>query len=149
MFLLTATGNLTKDAEARQFEERFAISMSIAVNKKYKDQERATFLNLTYWSKSDKILQYLKKGKKIGIVADWYENAKGKDDKYYQNFSVREIEFLSPIESDANSAGNTANSADNSKDTYNTMEMEKNEKTSSNQEKPFNPFDDDEDDLPF
>lgn len=139
MFHYYAIGNLTKDAEARQFDERFAISLSIAVNRKYKDKEYATFLNLTYWSKSDKVVQYLKKGKKIAVSGDWYSNTKGKDDKYYQDFTVRELQLLSPIESNES----------NPKDTYSTMGVEKGGNTGSNGAQD-NPFGDDEDDgLPF
>ncbi|MDV3750614.1 hypothetical protein CMU19_04305 [Elizabethkingia anophelis] len=127
MFTFNATGNLTKDAEVRQFEDRFAISMSIAINKRIKDKDDiVTYLNLVYWTKSDKIVQYLTKGKKIGVTGSWYENKKSKDgDKYFQTFYVSELEFLSQSQEAKPQSQNTT----------------------TNNENPFG--NDDDDDLPF
>ena len=47
-------------------------------------------MNFTYWTKSDKIANYLTKGKLISVVADWFEITT-KEDKTYTNFRVREL----------------------------------------------------------
>lgn len=92
MIQLTVLGNLTGDAVVRNTSSEFkAIGFSVAVNEKRKDKEdAATFLNFTYWSKSDKIAQYLTKGKKVLVVCDWVETTE-KDGKYYTNYRVRNV----------------------------------------------------------
>lgn len=145
MFNFFATGNLTRDAVAREFNGRFAISMSIAINKKVKDKDFVTYLNLTYWAKSDKIVQYLKKGKRIAVTGDWYSNTKGSNDVYYQDFAVRELRLLGGNESGANNAGNAPQSNFSTQNNTNNQNNEV-----SGQTEPYNPFaDEEEDDLPF
>ena len=92
MVQITILGNLTKDAEVRNTQGEYkAISFSVAVNEKRIDKEDAsTFFNCTYWSKSDKIAQYLTKGKKVLVNIDWVETTE-KDGKYYTNFRVRNV----------------------------------------------------------
>ena len=92
MVQITILGNLTKDAEVRNTQGEYkAISFSIAVNEKRKDKEDAsTFFNCTYWSKSDKIAQYLTKGKKVLVNIDWVETTE-KEGKYYTNYRVRNV----------------------------------------------------------
>lgn len=92
MVQITLLGNLTKDAEVRNTQGEYkAISFSVAVNEKRKDKEDASaFFNCTYWCKSDKIAQYLTKGKKVLVVIDWVETTE-KDSKYYTNYRVRNV----------------------------------------------------------
>ena len=92
MVQITILGNLTKDAEVRNTQGEYkAISFSVAVNEKRKDKEDASaFFNCTYWSKSDKIAQYLTKGKKVLVNIDWVETTE-KDGKYYTNYRVRNV----------------------------------------------------------
>ena len=92
MVQITLLGNLTKDAEVRNTQGEYkAISFSIAVNEKRKDKEDASaFFNCTYWCKSDKIAQYLTKGKKVLVNIDWVETTE-KDGKYYTNYRVRNV----------------------------------------------------------
>ena len=49
-----------------------------------------SWINCTYWSKSDKIAQYLTKGKLVSVPADWYAEREH-DGKRYSNFRVRDI----------------------------------------------------------
>ena len=49
-----------------------------------------SWINCTYWSKSDKIAQYLTKGKLVSVSADWYAEREH-DGKRYSNFRVRDI----------------------------------------------------------
>lgn len=142
MFNFFATGNLTKDAESREFDGRFAISISIAINKKVKDKDYVTYLNMTYWSKSDKILAYLKKGKKIAVSGDWYSNNKGKDDRYYQDFSIRELQLLGSNENASNEAKQAPQPNFSSQSNTNTQGN-----VESGQYDPFG--DEGDDDLPF
>lgn len=92
MIQLTVLGNLTGDAVVRNTSGEYkAIGFSVAVNEKRRDKEDATtFLNFTYWAKSDKIAQYLTKGKKVLVVCDWVETTE-KDGKYYTNYRVRNV----------------------------------------------------------
>lgn len=92
MIQLTLLGNLTKDAEVRNTQGEYkAISFSLAVNEKRKDKEDASaFFNCVYWCKSDKIAQYLTKGKKVLVNIDWVETTE-KDGKYYTNYRVRNV----------------------------------------------------------
>ncbi|WP_073180215.1 single-stranded DNA-binding protein [Cruoricaptor ignavus] len=96
MLNIIAAGNLTKDANAREVisdkGNSFAVQFTIAINEKYGDKENATFLPCTYWTKSDKIVQYLTKGKAVILHIDWYSNTE-KDGRYWQDFRVRKLEF--------------------------------------------------------
>ena len=87
-------GNLTADAKTRDTKGDYkAISFSLGINEKRQNgNDASTFINCTYWSKSDKIAQYLTKGKKILVVADWFDVTE-KDGKTYTNFRVRDIKF--------------------------------------------------------
>lgn len=143
MFNFFATGNLTKDAESREFDGRFAISISIAINKKVKDKDYVSYLNMTYWSKSEKILPYLKKGKKIAVSGDWYSNNKGKDDKYYQDFSIRELQLLGSNDNASN------NDKQAPKPNFSTQNNTNNQ--TEGESGKYDPFadNDEDDDLPF
>lgn len=92
MVQITILGNLTADAIVRETQGEYkAISFSVATNEKRKDKEDASaFFNCTLWSKSDKIAQYLTKGKKVLVQIDWMETTE-KDGKYYTNFRVRNV----------------------------------------------------------
>lgn len=92
MINITILGNLTADAVVRQTQGEYkAISFRIAVNEKRQHDEQAvTFFNCTLWSKSDKIAQYLTKGKKAVVNLDWFEVTE-KDGKTFTNFRVRNI----------------------------------------------------------
>lgn len=94
MFAFNLVGNLTRNAEARQVGERYAIGMSVAINRRSKDGNNiVTYINVVYWCKSDKVTQYLTKGKKVAINGSWYDNKEGKDGRWYQTFYANEIEF--------------------------------------------------------
>ena len=92
MVQITLLGNLTKDAEVRNTQGEYkSVSFSVAVNEKRKDKEDASaFFNCVYWSKSDKIAQYLTKGKRVLVTIDWVETTE-KDGKYYTNYRVRNV----------------------------------------------------------
>lgn len=88
---IQVVGRLGQDAIVRKVQDYNAISFSVAVSEKRKeDQYVTTWMNFTYWTKSDKIANYLTKGKLISVVADWFEITT-KEDKTYTNFRVREL----------------------------------------------------------
>ena len=81
---ITLIGNITRDAEIRDFSNRKAINFTIAVNESYKDSsgtkvEKSSFFNCTLWRENTTIATYLKKGVKVYIEGDNF------DSEYYQN----------------------------------------------------------------
>lgn len=86
-----AIGRLGQDATVRQVGEKFAIAFSVAISEKRQNNENVTsWINFTYWSKSDKVAQYLTKGKLVSVVADWFE-VREHEGKNYFNFRVKEL----------------------------------------------------------
>lgn len=84
-------GRIGNDAKITPVHEYFAISFSVAASEKRKNDHQATaWFNCTYWTKSDKIAQYLTKGKLISVVSDWFEVTE-KDGKTFTNFRVKEL----------------------------------------------------------
>jgi single-strand DNA-binding protein len=91
-------GNMSRDAETKQFGERTKISFALATNEKRKDKdERVDFHNCEYWVKSDGIVQYLIKGKPVAVVGklrtDKYQDKEGAT-KYRTYVDVRELQLL-------------------------------------------------------
>lgn len=66
-------GNLTKDPELNYTKNNTALTrVGIAVNRSYKDandqwQEKATFLDVTFWGKLAEKVAQLKKGERVYI----------------------------------------------------------------------------------
>ena len=89
-FNLTAVGRLGNDCFVREVKEQFAISFSIAVSEKRGENYATTWLNFTLWSKTNKLAEYLKKGKLVSVVSDWFDITE-KDGKQYTNFRVKDI----------------------------------------------------------
>lgn len=89
-FNLSTIGRVGNDATATQIGERVVINFSVAVTEKYKDEEKTSWLRFTYWGKSDKLTQYITKGKLIYVESDWFETTE-KDGKYYTSFRVRKV----------------------------------------------------------
>ena len=89
-FNLTAVGRLGNDCTVREVKEQFAISFSIAVSEKRGENYATTWLNFTLWSKTNKLAEYLKKGKLVSVVSDWFDITE-KDGKQYTNFRVKDI----------------------------------------------------------
>lgn len=80
---ITLIGNITRDAEIRDFSNKKAINFSVAVNESYTSNgvkiEKSSFFNCTLWRENTNIANYLKKGIKVYIHADNF------DSEYYQN----------------------------------------------------------------
>lgn len=96
MLNCTAAGNITKDATAQVVNTDngviYAIRFTVAINEKFGNKENAAFIPCTYWSKSDKIVPYLTKGKAVIVQIDWYSNTES-DGRWWQDFRVRKIDF--------------------------------------------------------
>ena len=91
-------GRLGSDAKINKIGENNAISFSIAISEKKGEENVTSWINCTYWSKSDKIVQYLTKGKLVSVSADWYSEREH-EGKRYSNFRVRDINpFLEKTE---------------------------------------------------
>lgn len=122
-------GRLGSDAKVNKIGENNAISFSIAISEKKGGENVTSWINCTYWSKSEKIVQYLTKGKLVSVSADWYAEREH-DGKRYSNFRVRDINpFLEKSET--------------------KTEAPQGNFTEKPNEKAENPFADDDDDLPF
>lgn len=84
-------GRIGNDAKINKVQDYFAISFSVASSEMRKNNQQVTaWFNCTYWSKSDKIAQYLTKGKLVSVVADWFDVTE-KDGKSFTNFRVKEL----------------------------------------------------------
>lgn len=74
-------GVIGKDAESRQVGERWVVTFSVAVSRKVKEQEYTTWFDVECWMGSDKLTQYLTKGKLIFVEGemkqDRYEDKEG------------------------------------------------------------------------
>ena len=78
-------GRLGSDAKVNKIGENNAISFSVAISEKKGEDNVTSWINCTYWSKSDKIAQYLTKGKLVSVSANWYAEREH-DGKRYSNF---------------------------------------------------------------
>lgn len=86
-------GNLGKDAISRSVGERYAINMTVAVAEKYKSKDGETketteWFNVSYWTKSDAIAQYLKKGQTVYVEGS-LRTEKYKDEHGEERSSVK------------------------------------------------------------
>jgi single-strand DNA-binding protein len=68
----TITGHLGRDAETKAVGDRYVINFSVAVTRKTKEAETTTWWRVAYWSKSDKLAQYLTKGTPVLVEGTPY-----------------------------------------------------------------------------
>jgi single-strand DNA-binding protein len=100
---ISIIGNVTKDAEVRNFENsRSAVNFDVAVNERYKDKqgqkvENTHFIRCVMWRDNTEIAKYILKGTKIYVEgkpeAEAYVNREGKA-VAVQKIRVDEVEFL-------------------------------------------------------
>lgn len=120
---IQVVGRIGNDCKVNSVKDYYAISFSVAVSEKRQNDNQVTsWMNFTYWTKSNKVAQYLTKGKLISVVANWFEITE-KDGKTYTNFRVKE---LNPF-----------------------LEKNSNSEPTTKPEEKANPVDDEDDDLPF
>lgn len=103
-------GNIGKDAEVKSFQERNLIIFSLATNEQWKDKKRTDWHKIHYWSKTDKIAQYLVAGAKVAVVGA--NRVDKKDDKFYHYIDAREIEIVKFASDSAPTQGNNRKPAD-------------------------------------
>lgn len=71
---ITLIGNLGKDVEVREVNsETKVLNMTVAVTEKWRDKdgndkERTDWFTVDYFTKSDALAQYLKKGTQVFVV---------------------------------------------------------------------------------
>lgn len=103
---VTLTGNLTKDAELRHTSEGLPVlSFRIAINQKRKDKsgewvDNPVFVDCSMFGKrSEKISQWMTKGKKVMVAGRLYYSEWMKDDEKRSKLSVvtDELEFSSEL----------------------------------------------------
>lgn len=69
--VVALTGNLGKDAELMTTaSDKTVIKFSLAVKTGYKDSERLTWWNCSYWTKNTAVMQFLLKGKPVAISGE-------------------------------------------------------------------------------
>lgn len=92
--ILTIEGNLTSDVKSGSTSRGAFAEITVAVNYKSKNEERAGFFNITFYD--DATVNYLttygKKGAKIALIADIRQVKK--DAVTYTNYYGRQILFL-------------------------------------------------------
>jgi len=92
------TGRLGRNIELSYSKDGLAIGKgSMAVSKKYKDQEKTTWINLVFFGKSAEIVEkYTKKGSLLRISAEYQSREYEQDGqkKYFSEFLVNDFEFL-------------------------------------------------------
>jgi len=101
---ISIIGNVTKDAEVRNFEGgRSVINFDVAVNERYKDKsgqkvERTSFIRCAMWRDNTDIAQYITKGKKLYVEGspdvEAYISTKDNKAVGVLKINVRHVEFL-------------------------------------------------------
>jgi single-strand DNA-binding protein len=71
--ILTATGNLGRDAEQRYLTSGSSIvTFSIPLEAGYGDNKTTTWINCNVWGKQgEALLQYLKRGQQVGVSGEF------------------------------------------------------------------------------
>lgn len=91
-------GNLVKDAEVKQSQNgNKYVSLKVASNGFSKGEKRVDYYDITWFNYSEKLIEWLKKGKPVTVVGDFHASANlGKDAKIYvQNDVVaHNVSFL-------------------------------------------------------
>ena len=88
-------GNLGKDAEVKPLESGInVITFNVAVTERWKDkneqeQERTDWFTVDYFSKSDKVVQLLKKGTAVMVEGRMVSREYEKDGQKRNAWSVR------------------------------------------------------------
>ena len=95
-------GRLGKDAEVKQFQERFLIIFSLATSEKFlkngETVEETTWHNINHWSKSNKIAEYLLKGALVSL--DGSIKHKEHEGKYYTTIEAKSVKIEEFVKTD-------------------------------------------------
>jgi len=103
-------GRLTKDAMLRKTQTGKSVaSFTVAINRRYGQNEQADFVNCVAWEKTAEILsQYTKKGSLIGL--EGRVQSRSYDDKDGKRVYVQEVvcESIQLLESKSSSASKSS-----------------------------------------
>ena len=90
-------GNIGKDIEVKNINNKKVVEISLAVNNPF-DKEKSDWVNVTFWEKKAEVLEkYCKKGSKSGVVGQmktqqWEKEGK----KHYKTYILGlELHLLS------------------------------------------------------
>ena len=99
---LTIIGNLTRDPESRNVQDRTVCNFTVAVNRRQRDpngQQTADFFHIAAWEKlGENCQKFLTKGKKVCVVGSvGVRTFQGQDGSTKASLEVaaRDVEFLS------------------------------------------------------
>ena len=90
------SGNITKDAELRYLPggDKATLKFCVAVSRGFKREDGTDFINCTLWGKrAESLAAYIVKGTFVEVTGALRINKK--DDKYYTEIRVDDIELVS------------------------------------------------------
>lgn len=102
-------GNLTRDPELRYTPSGTAVAdLGMAINRKYKDQEETTFVDLVVWGRGAEVIcEYCKKGRPLFVEGrltyDSWESQDGQK-RSKLKVTVENFQFLGGRQRDASNA---------------------------------------------
>ncbi len=93
------SGRIGRDATFRTFGVDSVINFSIAVSKKYKDEngnkaERTTWFDCSYWNAPEKLLPFLLKGTLVNLRGEVDSRIYQDINKNYKSALTLKVEFL-------------------------------------------------------
>lgn len=94
------TGRLTADCELRIVGDSNVINFSIANDDERRKNQAGeyenvtSFFNITYWSKSGKMANHLKKGKLVSVAGKLKQEQWDKDGKNYSKVVIKATDVL-------------------------------------------------------
>lgn|SRR5574343_1704322 len=87
--VVTLSGRLTRDSEFKQLSKTNLLEFSLAVNRKYKDNESTTYVDcIMFGDRSEKLAEYLVKGKYILVTGELRQETWEKDGQKRSKLSL-------------------------------------------------------------
>lgn len=103
-------GNVTKDPEIKTIPSGDKVTnFSLAVNEKYKGEEKTEFFNLVAWRKTAEVIgQYVRKGSKLYVEGRITTRKWEKDGQTHTRTEVlvNQVQFLNKVERKEEAASN-------------------------------------------
>lgn len=106
------SGRIGRDATLRTFGDNSVINFSIAVSKKYKDEngnkiERTTWFDCSYWNAPEKLLPFLLKGTLVNLRGEVDSRIYQDINKNHKSALTLKVEFLELMGSKADNKNET------------------------------------------
>jgi single-strand DNA-binding protein len=94
MNILTVTGNLGKDAQARNVNGTAVANFSVAVRSGYGDKEQTIWVDCALWGKQaeSKLMDYLVKGQQVAVSGEM--GTREHEGKTYITMRVNSIDLI-------------------------------------------------------